>query len=286
MVPITYTNTNGSWRNGLAGAGFYCECPHLEASIFTGSTATVYQAELFAMSELCESKSFSDATNKCIYICTDSQSAIETICSPIVDSLTVRNCKAILNKIGSSNKVIFLWVRGHKGITGNEIADVLAHSGTNNSFIGPEPRLGRTKTMRKCAIDNWLIKQHAKTWSNYDGAKHTKIFCKSPSTEFTNRLLNLDRPNIKGTVEAIKNHCGLNKHLFYISIKYSPKCLRIWQWNRCNHHLRLHQIPAQKNHVSGQTRTGATRTEYSRSRSGEIYNFSQTNEYIWLKSCD
>lgn len=217
--------TDGSKRNGLTGAGFFCEFPLLEASIFTGRFASVYQTELFAISELCRTEVMKQATDKYIFICTDSRSAVEAISSPVISSKTVRECKTILNEIGSSNKVTVLWVPAHRGIIGNEKADSLAGFGTSKSFIGPEPRFGISKTIRKTTIIQWLARQHAIVWKDYDGARHTKIFCKAPSKDFSQRLLSLDRPNIKRTVEIITNHCGINKYLYDIGVKDSPKCL-------------------------------------------------------------
>ena len=100
----------------------------------------------------------------------------------------------------------------------------MAGVGASKYFTGPEPRLGITKTTRKRVINEWLTKQHERDWRDYDGARHTKIFCKTPSKEFSLKLLNLDRPNIKRTIEVITNHCGLNKYLFDIGIKENPKC--------------------------------------------------------------
>lgn len=126
----------------LLGQVFFSEFPLLEVCIFTGVYATVYQTELFAISELCDSDILKDALDMDIYISTDSQSAIEAISSRIVDSFTVKECKMRLNRIGCANNLKILWVPSHVGITGNEKADILASAGSGGSFIGPEPHFG------------------------------------------------------------------------------------------------------------------------------------------------
>lgn len=73
-----------------------------------------------------------------LFICTDSQSAIEAVSSPLVKSKLVFECEQRVNRPRAQNKVTFLCVPGHEGIHGNEIADELARQGAEKEFIGPE----------------------------------------------------------------------------------------------------------------------------------------------------
>jgi len=217
--------TDGSKNELASGAGYYCELLRLKESFSTGSIATVHQSELFAISELCDNKSIKTCIDKKIVICTDSQSAIEAVISPLVKSKLVFECKQRLNKLGAQNKVTLMWVPGHEGIQGNEIADELARQGAEKEFIGPEPKFGISMTTRKRIVKVWLRKEHIKAWTNYEGAKHTKIFCGTPSKKINLALLNLSRNDIKRVVEVVTNHCSLNKYLFDIKCEDSPKCL-------------------------------------------------------------
>jgi hypothetical protein len=45
-------------------------------------------------------------------------------------------------KLAEHNRIQLVWVPGHMGIDGNEIADQLARQGFSHSLIGPEPALG------------------------------------------------------------------------------------------------------------------------------------------------
>lgn len=204
------------------------ESLQLEISLSTGTYATVHQSELFAISELCDNDLLKSGTDKDIFICSDSQSAIEAIRSPLVSSKMVLECKTRLNELGKDNKVTVLWVPGHEGIPGNEKADDLARSGADKQFIGPEPKFGISMTTRKHIVKEWLHKTHQKVWSEYEGARHTKIFLGTLSREVSKSIINLSRSDIKRVVEAVTNHCGLNKYLFDINCKDSPMCL-------CNH---------------------------------------------------
>jgi ribonuclease HI len=44
--------------------------------------------------------------------------------------------------LAEHNRVQLIWVPGHENIAGNETADQLSKTGSENPFIGPEPACG------------------------------------------------------------------------------------------------------------------------------------------------
>lgn len=217
--------TDGSKNDSSSGAGVFCEYLRFSDSIPTGEIATVHQTEIFAISVMCTKLEERPCVGEKITICTDSQSAIEALSSPVVQSKLVYSCKLKLNSIGERNEVTLLWVPGHVGIEGNEKADELARKGAEKRFIGPEPYFGIPMSTRKLRVKDWLRKEHVKIWSSYVGAKHTKIFLTSPSSNTSKSLLKLGRTDLKRVIEAMTGHCSLNAHLFKIGLADSPNCL-------------------------------------------------------------
>lgn len=97
--------TDGSKKEGLSGAGYYCESLGLGKSISTGGLASVFQTELFAITSLCKEGLIDQTQGEDIVICTDSQSAIEAVSGPVVKSKTVYECKKTLIVLSQSNRV-------------------------------------------------------------------------------------------------------------------------------------------------------------------------------------
>lgn len=217
--------TDGSKDESLSGSGCYCESLNVNYSIPTGHHASIFQTEVFAISEICTSAPLQGVSGNRIYICTDSESAIKAIQSPLVKSYMVYECKTNLNRLAAQNEVIVMWVPSHSGVDGNEKADELARLGAEETFNGPEPRFGISKSACKRVVKNWLHKSHEARWKSYEECKHTKYFCKSPSIDRSEAILALKRADIKRLVEIMTNHCCLNKHLFNMSYVDDPMCI-------------------------------------------------------------
>jgi hypothetical protein len=65
------------------------------------------------------------------------------------------DCHQSLTQLARYNKVQLIWVPGHEGIVGNEMADQLARMGSEHPFIGPEPACGISVGVAKRAVRDW-----------------------------------------------------------------------------------------------------------------------------------
>jgi hypothetical protein len=130
--------------------------------------------------------------------------------------------------LAECNKVHLMWVPGHNGIKGNEIADQLAKMGSLHPFIGPEPACGISGRVAGWAIRDWVDREHHKHWQSTLGQKHVKVFKDEPSTERTTKLLKLSRVQIRYMTGLLTGHCHLRGHLFKLGKVNNPICRRCY----------------------------------------------------------
>jgi hypothetical protein len=74
-------------------------------------------------------------------------------------------------------------VPGHEGIAGSETADLLARTGYEHLFTGPEPACGISITVAKRAVRDWTNRNHIKQWESTTGLKQAKDLYQDPLPE-------------------------------------------------------------------------------------------------------
>ena len=105
----------------------------------------------------------SETHDKRILIFSDSQAALKAISGLKVISRLVEECQEALSALATLNKVTLVWVPGHHGILGNEMADKLARQASAMPLLGPELALGIPKCLAREAIKSWTEYQHSNT---------------------------------------------------------------------------------------------------------------------------
>jgi hypothetical protein len=109
------------------------------------------------------------------------------------NSKLVWNCHQSLVKLAEHNRSQPIWVPGHTGIYGNEMADQLASQGSSRPLTGPEPALGMSAKVAREVITGWTNKKHKEYSQSIHVQKQAKGFLKRPSAKRAGELLNLNR---------------------------------------------------------------------------------------------
>jgi hypothetical protein len=87
------------------------------------------------------------------------------------------------NRILKYNRVQLIWVPGHEGIAGNETADLLARTGSEHPFTGPDPACGISIGVSERAVRDWTNRNHIKQWESITGLKQAKELISGPSAK-------------------------------------------------------------------------------------------------------
>ena len=79
-------------------------------------------------------------------------------------SMLIWECFEVSNKLGEDSQITVLLLFGHRGIKGNEIADILAKLSTRQNPTGPVPVIGISNRSVTEDISKRLAKEHQKEW--------------------------------------------------------------------------------------------------------------------------
>ncbi|KAJ8914741.1 hypothetical protein NQ315_017452 [Exocentrus adspersus] len=171
----------------------------MELSFPLDKHASVFQAEVFAISACVSENLKRGYSNQHIQICTDNQATLHALKSPRITSQVVLECTNSLAALGQRNKVRLVWVPGHSGVAGNEEADVLVRKGSSDTLTGPEPAIGLPYSYPLGSIDNWTREKCQEDWSRGIG-------------------FNLNCASISIITGLLTGHGRLNKHLNTIGL--------------------------------------------------------------------
>jgi hypothetical protein len=112
------------------------------------------------------------------------------------------------------------------GTAGNETADLLARTGSEHQFTGPEPACGISFGVAKRGVRDWTNINHKKQRESTTGLKQAKGHISGPSARRIKDLLKLNRDQLRWIVELFTGHCRLKGQLFKLGLTDDPTCER------------------------------------------------------------
>ena len=249
LAPNNYSCfTDGSKReDGLSGSGYVIYHQGAEIhkeSISLGCSASVFQAEIVAISAVAEDLLARHSHDTVIDIYSDSQAAIQAIGGLRVTACTVKTCRDALSKLVSHNNAVTLnWVPGHCDVTGNERADQLARDGSSKPPQGPEPLVPIPYSLLKRAVGTWIREEHNKAWADGTVGMSTRALLPVVDRTLTKTLLDLSRRELRIVVHMLTQHNPLRCHLHRIGQAEDPWCTKCGMETETPRHI-VEECPA------------------------------------------
>jgi ribonuclease HI len=222
--------TDGSKLGNSSGYGYLINrfgCTIYQGYDNMGSRASVFMAEVRAITTVAHS--LMQCKHQTIEIHSDSQAAITAISSTSISSKTVLECRNLLNRLGSKNKIKIMWVKAHNAHEGNELADKLAKAGANQ-LIGP-PRFRYFEAA--ASFSQKLLDKSNRKWQKRwakdpTTCEQSKVFIQEiPKhlNEMSYVLKHSDRITVGILTQFITGHCfNLKYHAFKSKIIPDTVC--------------------------------------------------------------
>ncbi len=228
--------TDGSLSNS-AGAGVYIPEFGVQLAAPLGLYATVFQAEVWSILTCCQEIKSRGCKDRQIYICSDSTSALWALSSTRFVSKLVLECFQALQDLTIGNRVTLVWVPGHSGHEGNEIADSLAKEGSLLPFLGPEPAIGISSLSARHSIVQWSHVEHCVQWGLITSCRQAREFLDKPTKALSKELLALSRALLRQYIAVMTGHNTLNYHLSNIGVAYDSLCLLCGEEEETSYHF-------------------------------------------------
>ncbi|XP_020297531.1 uncharacterized protein LOC109862048 [Pseudomyrmex gracilis] len=208
MQPGTHAwFTDGSGANGCYGAGIYCPGSNHKECFSLGKLATVFQAKVLAILECVRLLLSRETKTRRFNIYTDSKAIIGALAKTTTESSVVWDCIKALNRLGERNNITLVWVPGHQGIQGNEVADSLAKLRTLEEPVCQI--VGVPFATGKNHIKDWLKREHRISWEILKSCRQAKALMTQP---------------LPGRTKELLRHWAFKAHLFNLSLVEESNC--------------------------------------------------------------
>ena len=216
--------TDGSKKEGAVGAAFLIVADTdiiIQNKYRLPDTASVYQAELFAIYQAAKTIQEVDDQHRHCQFFSDSMSALQAMQSFEVDSSLVLRTINLLNEIASTRQIDLYWIKAHTGHIYNKKVDVLAKEGTELAHLVP---LALPRSQIRVQVLTKLRKQWQNEWSEYTEARHSKLFVFQSDKSKGKQICALPRISLRRLFLAITNHNYLRYHMNLQDDTINPTC--------------------------------------------------------------
>ena len=127
--------------------------------------------------------------------------------------------------ISKENKVSIVWVPGHSGVRGNEIADDLARRGAGSRELNPKATY-RTTSSFAHDLDQLIWAKVTTDWTDRADCRVTRQLWQTPNLNKSRKLIELDRGKLRRAVALLTGHCLLGSHSHKMGLADTSECKR------------------------------------------------------------
>ena len=184
-----------------------------EESVYLGKIATVFQAEVIAITRGLQWVHDSMDPGLNIIVKSDSQAAIGAIFQRQVVSKTVAECRSTLLETRKNHKVSIEWVKGHADVTGNELADSLAKTGSEMIGVTCEPVVPVPPSEIKQWIKHKFINAWQSHWISTSDCQKTKMFIPQVGVTNIREMVNKTKSQLNLIVQVCTGHALVANHI-------------------------------------------------------------------------
>ena len=219
--------TDGSKSEMGTGAAYIMKSHEHSAQDYMhlGEHATVFQAEITAITLACLNILDYGLKNHDIQFWVDSQSAIKALNQFITCSKQVLEAKRLLNKITEyQNTIRINWIPGHSGQLGNCVADALAKAGAEYSDEGLEPRMAVSSQLIRTALSKWTKTEHQDRWYAATQYRQTKLVLPNTTHNWRKHILKYKRSELRIITQLVTGHANLKRHRYLMGMEDTPDC--------------------------------------------------------------
>lgn len=215
--------TDGSKNHD--GAGFAYAIPELDITrgFKCGAHSSIFTAEALAILKVLEYV-VSEPLLANVVILSDSQSVLKSLNNPSLRrNLIITRILSQVSILSAQNRrVDFIWIKGHSGLHGNELADAAARNAIEEGqLVNGIARSDLYAVVKKSCFSKWdnNFKEYAANTCNHYSSiypscsKHPAVF-----------RLQLPRRLVVSYLRFLFGHGSFNKHLYKLKLSETPHC--------------------------------------------------------------
>ncbi len=227
-------NVGYSW---LASIGEYV----IEENITPAKDISVFKAEMLAIGESLKWLQKNMDPMRRNIILSDSKSVVEKLNGHLAQDEMTRNIMVALRDLNARTPTEVIWIKGHSGIVGNELAALLAKEGAAQAdkLLDTKPHMPVSRKEIKRKIHDHYMKAWQIKWESLVDCRISKQFY--PLVREDKRIVKMSQKDLQLLTQTVTGHGLYKYHLgHWIELPDDDSCSlcqegqedtwHLWEW--------------------------------------------------------